>query len=83
MKIIIMICFHHLSYSSNWVNQQPSGKYIDDIRDSPTYKLVRELDSGITSKNVIRGEGDFEQSSTIKNLNKIFRQEGLLQDDNN
>jgi len=51
-----------------WLNQPPTTRYLDDIRDSPTYKFVQELEGRSQSKPI----GPYEQSGTIKNLNRYF-----------
>lgn len=58
-----------------WLNQAPVTRYLDDIRDSPTYKFVQELEG----RGSARAVGPYEQSGTIKNLNRYF---GLAETNN-
>lgn len=56
-----------------WTNQQsPGQRYLDDIRESPTYKFIQEMEGRSPSKPK---RSSFEQSRTIKNLNRYFRLE--------
>uniref|UniRef100_A0A915IK35 Uncharacterized protein n=1 Tax=Romanomermis culicivorax TaxID=13658 RepID=A0A915IK35_ROMCU len=56
-------------FRSEWLNQPPSAKYLDDIRESATYKFVQELEGRRPSPNAGK---TFEQSTTLKNMSRYF-----------
>lgn len=51
-----------------WLDKAPSTKYLDDIRESSTYKFVQELEG----KSAPQKPAHFEQSSTLKNMSRYF-----------
>lgn len=53
-------------------------RFLDDIRDSATYKLVQELDRVQEGVPITEYQPVYQQSSTIKNLNRVFAKQGQL-----
>lgn len=63
-------------------NRKPTVRFLEDIRDSPTYKLVQEIEQPDSdparSRRALSYDHQFEQSQTIKNLNRHFYGDGFF-----